>query len=179
MKNMCILLSSLLAIQCLGQTGNYVNVTTWHNDNGRTGQNTNETHLTTAINTNNFGLLCKIPLLSSPQQEVVYAQPLVVANSDGSMKVYVATMQDNVYVFSVPATANWTNQTCAQLQATAPISLLRGPLQGQFPADSCFIGSGTNEQSCTRAVCPSVGVLGTPAIDATSNTLYLVTESQD
>lgn len=39
-----------------------VNVTTWHNDNGRTGQNTSEVHLTTAINKNNFGRLCKISL---------------------------------------------------------------------------------------------------------------------
>jgi hypothetical protein len=110
----------------------------------------------------------------------VYAQPLVVANSDGSMNVYVATMQDDVYVFSVPATANWTTQTCTQLQSTAPVSLLRGGLAGQYPADACFIGKGFSGSDCsTRAICPSVGVLGTPVIDSTSNTMYLVTESQD
>lgn len=36
-----------------------VNVTTWHNDDWRTGQNTNQPYLTTGINKNNFGLLCK------------------------------------------------------------------------------------------------------------------------
>jgi hypothetical protein len=87
------------------QLNGQVNVTTWHNDNWRTGQNANETILTTAINKNNFGLLCKISLPSSPQQEEVYAQPLVIANSNG-MTVYVATMQGNVYAFNIPTT--WT-----------------------------------------------------------------------
>jgi hypothetical protein len=50
-----------------------VNVTTWHNDNGRTGQNINETTLTTSINKNNFGKLCSYTLLPNEQ---VYAQPM-------------------------------------------------------------------------------------------------------
>jgi hypothetical protein len=157
-----------------------VSVTTWHNDNGRTGQNISETYLnTSSFASRGFGRLCQIPLLTSLQQEEVYAQPLVIANSDGSMTVYVATMQDNVYVFKVPSTANWTSQTCTVLQGTQPISLFRGPMAGQFPADSCLIGNTTSEQYCTRAVCPSVGILGTPVIDTGSNTMYLVTESQD
>jgi hypothetical protein len=93
-----IILVGLFALSCYGQT----NVPTSHNDNWRTGQNTSETHLKTSSFANNgFGLLCKIPMKSSPQQEQIYAQPLVVASGDGSMKVYVVTMQDNIYVFSV------------------------------------------------------------------------------
>src|ERR1700686_2879096 len=94
-----------------------VNVITWHNDNWRTGQNTSEQHLskTSLTNPPGFGQLCKISLHTSPQPEQAYAQPLVVSSSDGtSMTVYVATMQDNVYVFNVPNT--WTPQTCALLQ---------------------------------------------------------------
>jgi hypothetical protein len=64
-----------------GSSGGQVSVTTWHNDNWRTGQNTSETHLTTSSFNNGFGLLCKIPLPSTPQQEQIYGQPLVVANS--------------------------------------------------------------------------------------------------
>jgi hypothetical protein len=105
-----------------------VNVTTWHNDNWRTGQNTSETILTSNVVTEDtFGLLCKISLRTSPQQEVAFAQPLVVANASG-MTVYVATMQDNVYVFNVPS--SWTSQTCTQLQNTTPISLFRGTMDG-------------------------------------------------
>jgi hypothetical protein len=171
----------ILAIAFVVRSDGQVSVTTWHNDNGRTGQNTNEVQLTTSSFSNRgFGRLCRIALLTSPQQEEVYAQPLVVANSDGSMTVYVATMQDNVYVFNVPSTTNWTSQTCTQLQSTVPISLLRGKLAGQFPADVCLIGSGSTDiGTCTRSVCPSVGILGTPVIDAGSHTMYLVTDSQD
>ncbi len=169
-----VLLTALASSQLDGQ----VSVTTQHNDPWRTGQNTQETSLTTAINKNNFGLLCKIRLLSTPQQEQAYGQPLVVWNNNGTMTVYIATMQDNVYAFSVPIA--WNNQTCTQLQGTAPVLLLRGGLAGQHPADACFIGKGFRGTDCsTRAICPSVGVLGTPVIDSASSTMYLVTESQD
>ena len=163
-------LATACSVPQLNGQSSGVNVATWHNDNWRTGQNTSETTLTTGSFANNgFGLLCKIKLRSSPQQEEVYAQPLVVANANGGTTVYVASMQDSVYVFNVPA--KWTAQTCAQLQATTPVSLLRRPLAGQYPADVCLIGNGsTDTNTCTRVVCPSVGILGTPAIDATTNT---------
>ena len=171
----------MLVLGCL-QSGGQVNVTTWHDDNWRTGQNTNETILKkSSFNNNGFGSLCKISLPSSPQQEQVYAQPLVVTNNDGSMNVYVATMQDNLYVFTVPKTWN-TNLGCGQVKSQK-IPLLRGQLAGQFPADVCFIGNGPVGDTCSgtqpSAICPSVGVLGTPVIDTASNTMYLITESQD
>ena len=53
------------------------NVTTWHNDNNRTGWQQNETILratgTGAMNQNNFGLLWQWPVTG-----YVYAQPLAV-----------------------------------------------------------------------------------------------------
>jgi hypothetical protein len=107
----------LSAVLSAAQAPPPVSVTTWHNDNWRTGQNTNEINLTTGangkVNKSTFGLLCKLSFPSTPQQEQAYAQPLVVANSDGSMTAYVATMQDYVYAFSIPTAANWTNSSCA------------------------------------------------------------------
>jgi hypothetical protein len=164
-----------------------VSVTTWHNDNWRTGQNTNETTLTTGangkVNKPTFGLVCKISLSSTPQQEQAYAQPLVVANGDGSMTIYVATMQDYVYAFSVPKAAKWTSSSCLAVQNTVKKSL-QLVNSGEYPADACLIGNGTVYDTCNdlqqpRAICPSAGALGTPVIDTVSNTLYVVTESQD
>jgi hypothetical protein len=78
-------------------------VTTWHNDNLRTGQNTNETQLTQAVvkDLTKFGKICTANW-PNPDNSV-YAQPLVVPNvmfhgqSSATTVVYVATMSDTVY----------------------------------------------------------------------------------
>src|SRR5271167_2050054 len=76
-----------------------VNVTTWHNDNARTGQNTYETVLTRDLvgNKNSFGRLC-----SSTVDGMIHAQPLVVQVTIGSnayTAVFVVTQNDTVYAF--------------------------------------------------------------------------------
>jgi hypothetical protein len=144
-------------------------VTTWHNDNWRTGQNTNETILKLSnVNKTHFGLLCKTTLL--PQiggYNQAYAQPLVIGHSNGSMSVYVATMNDYVYKFDVPA--NLTRSTCGQVASTS-VNLLQG--LSETPADCNQVGS-TN----CGTIAPTVGVLGTPVIDPSTNTIYLATSS--
>jgi hypothetical protein len=140
-----------------------VNVTTWHNDVGRTGQNTNEVTLTTSINKNNFGKLCSYPLT-----EQIYAQPLVLASiTIGGTQheaVYVVTEADNIYVFDG---ANYNGTTCILLQG--PISLIPS---NEAPVDCSQIAG-----NC-KTITPTIGALGTPVIDASTNTLYVVTESQ-
>jgi hypothetical protein len=137
-----------------------VNVTTYHNDNGRTGQNTNETILTTSnVNATDFG-----KLFSQAIDSDAYAQPLYVANvaipNKGTHNVvYVATMNDSVYAFDADSntgsnasplwTVNFTN--AAKGITTVP----------------------TSDVHCADSMVP-IGIFSTPVIDTTSDTIYVV-----
>jgi hypothetical protein len=141
-----------------------VNVTTWHNDIGRTGQNTNETVLTTSnVAPATFGKLCTYTLMPNEQ---VYTQPLVVTgvNIGGQHTVvYVVTQLDNVYAFD-GVNVN-TDGSCILLLPERTLLLA-----GESPVDCSHLGG-----------CPSgpyFGILGTPVIDATAAVLYLVAETQ-
>jgi hypothetical protein len=70
MKTLCIGSVRVFAVIALGMTfgsalsAAQVNVTTWHNDNYRTGQNIQEPHLTVAVvrDTSKFGKTCSLTL---------------------------------------------------------------------------------------------------------------------
>src|SRR5262249_7335148 len=85
---------------CLSTAEGQVNVTTYHNDNSRTGQNTQDGMLTPAnVNNNQFG-----KLFSAPVNGDIYAQPLYVSalNIPGAGPhnvVFAATEEDSVFAF--------------------------------------------------------------------------------
>jgi hypothetical protein len=139
-------------------------VLTQHNDLGRTGWNNQEATLTTAnVNSGSFGLL-----FARPVDDQVYAQPLVVSNvsipSVGSKNVvYVCTVNNTIYAFdadngSVPA--YWQkNYTPSGERPTTKTDMHPGLCGGSY---NDFSGN--------------IGIVGTPVIDKTSNTLYFVTK---
>ncbi len=158
--------------QTLCATGT-VCVTTWQNDNYRTGQNLSESTITyQTIATNDFGQLCSVPLDGQ-----VYAQPLVVTGvqfqgGPARTVVYVVTQNDSIYAID--------GTTCEVLNGGVPVSLLVNNFAGQptMAAASCDdVGGG----GCFT-IAPVVGILGTPviAIDTTNNvgTLYVVAETE-
>jgi Legume lectin domain/Chitobiase/beta-hexosaminidase C-terminal domain len=143
------ILSSVLQAQ--------VNVTTYHNDNARTGQNIQEAILTPAnVNSGQFGKLFSVSV-----DGWVYAQPLYLSNvtiSGGTHNVlYVATEHDSLYAIDAGSgTIYWQ------------ISLI--------PSGGSTVNSNT-DLGCGDLV-PEVGITGTPVIDPTTGTIYLVAKSK-
>ena len=143
-----------------------VNVLTQHNDNARTGLNPNETILTpTNVNLYGFG-----KIFSQPVDGPAYAQPLYVSGVSIPTKgthnvVFVATMHDSVYAFdadtNMPALwhASFINPAAG---ITADTSV-----DAASPYGDCrtFVGE--------------IGIVGTPAIDASTGTLFVVARTKE
>ena len=151
----CLFLSASLAAA-------QVAVTTYHNDNYRSGSNPNETTLTQSqVNVQTFGKLKTFSV-----QGYVYAQPLYVPgltiNGTTHNVVFIATEHDQVYAFDTA--------TGAQLwQANLLRSANPGTLVEPFSSD---------DVNCTDLV-PEIGITSTPVIDTTTNTIYVLAALKD
>ncbi len=135
--------------------GTSLNYTTWKNDNLRTGQQRNEIVLAPAnVNSTHFGVL-----FSASVDGAVFAQPLYLANqpiSGGTHNVvFVATEHDSVYAFDADTSgaALWHTTLIPAGASTVPQSL---------------VGS---------TIYPEIGITGTPVIDPSLGTLYVVSET--
>ena len=139
-------------------TTSNVNVLTYHNDNGRTGQNLNETILTPAnLNSTNFGKVGFLPVTGLVDAEPLYATNLTVNGASHNV-VFVATEHDLVYAFDADT-----------FQQLWQVSVL-----------------GVNETSSDNRGCdqvtPEIGVTSTPVIDLTAGahgTIFLVAMTKD
>lgn len=133
-------------------------VLTYHNDNMRTGQNTQETILTTAnVNAGSFG---KIGFYSADGK--VDAEPLYVPDetiNGGTHNVlYVVTEHDSAYAFDADnGTALWHVSALGQNESTS------------------------DQRNCSQ-VTPEIGITNTPVIDPKAGahgTIYFVAASKD
>lgn len=138
-----------------------VNVTTYRYNLARTGENPAETILTPAnVNPSGFGML-----FSRPVDGQVYAQPLYMPLVDIPGKgihnvVFVATEHDSVYAFDADS-ADGSN--------AAPLWHVN------------FTDPSTGERTLSTAdvlnclsIAPEIGITGTPVIDPSTSTLYVV-----
>ena len=130
-------------------------VTTYRNDNGRTGQYSNETILNTSnVNVQHFG-----KRVSYPVDGQLYAQPLYLPNlsiGGGTHNVvFAATENDTVYAFDADAT-------------TAGAPLWKTSL---LPAGATPVSF--NTVSCGDLQ-PVIGITSTPVIDTSTNTMFVV-----
>lgn len=151
-----IALSLVISVALIAQT----NVLTQHNDMGRTGRNTTETILTPDnVSSGNFGRLYSVPLDGQ-----AYAQPLYMSSVQMGAKsysvVFVATEHDSVYALD-------SNNDGATLWQASLLDTAHGASTGATTDPESDTG-------CPDVDGPEYGIMGTPVIDPTTNTLYVV-----
>src|SRR3984885_7464186 len=146
-------------------------VTTYHNDLARDGTNSQEYALTSAsVTTSTFG-----KLFTCPVDGAIYAQPLWMPNLKVNAVMHnvvlVATQHDGLYAFDADTSP------CVQLWKANLIDATHGAGAGESPvpsgATSFLVGKGFGD------ITPEVGVTGTPVIDSSTNTLYVVSKSMN
>jgi hypothetical protein len=156
----CVL--ALLAIVAGASRAHAQDVTTWHYDNARSGVQQNESVLKTSnVNFGTFGKLFSFPVNGD-----VYAQPLYLSQyqmSDGQAHnvLIVATAEDYVYAFDADG---------------------HNPAQG-YLWRKLLVGSGETwlsflDENSDFDIDPNIGIIGTPAVDRTGGTIYVVSRSK-
>lgn len=145
-------------------------VYTYHYDLARDGANIQEYALTpSTVSTATFG-----KLFSCAVDGAVYAEPLWVPHMTigGAVHnvVFVATQHDSLYAFDADAAP------CVQLWQVSLIDSAHGGTGSESTVPS---GPGGLVGSSFGDITPEAGVTGTPVIDPTSNTLYVVSKSVD
>jgi hypothetical protein len=135
-----------------------VNVLTYHNDIARTGQNLNETILTTAnVKAATFGKVGFLAVTGLVDAEPLYASNLTLGGATHNV-VFVATEHDLVYAFDADSFAQlWQVSVLGANETTS------------------------DNRGCDQ-VTPEIGVTSTPVIDLTAGphgTIFLVAMSKD
>jgi hypothetical protein len=135
------------------------NVTTYHNDNARTGQNLSETILTPSdVNSSSFGKLFVISVDGKVDAQPLYLTQLSIPNQATRNVLYVATEHGSVYGFDADSGALlWQVSTLAAGETTS------------------------DDHGCGQ-ITPEIGVTSTPVIDPKAGphgTIYVVAMSKD
>lgn len=142
-----------------GSGGGTASVLTYHDDVARTGQNLNETTLTTSnVNSSTFGKVGFFATTGKVDAEPLYVPNLSVGGATHNV-VFVATEHDLVYAFDAG--------TFTQLWQTSVVGT------GETPSDAPY--------NCGQ-IAPEIGITSTPVIDPNAGahgTIFVVAMSKD
>jgi hypothetical protein len=143
-----------------GSTNSSVDVTTYHYDNGRSGQNLNETTLTLAnVNSTTFGKKGEFSVDGKVDAQPLYLSQVTIGGQKKNV-LYVATEHGSVYAFDADS-INGTTSTF--LWKTSTLA------SGETTSDNRGCGQ----------VSPEIGITSTPVIDRASNAIYVVAMSKN
>ena len=135
------------------------NVTTYHNDNARTGQNLSETILTpSTVNSSSFGKLFVITVDGKVDAQPLYLTQVSIPNQGMHNVLYVATEHGSVYGLDADSG-----------KALWQVSMLAA-------------GETTSDDHGCGQITPEIGVTSTPVIDPKAGphgTIYVVAMSKD
>ncbi|HSN08912.1 MAG TPA: hypothetical protein VLS85_07730, partial [Hanamia sp.] len=169
LRNISITFFAIFAyMSSFGQTNVLMN----HNDLRRTGWNNHETILATDnVSSGNFG-----KIFSRDVDDQIYAQPLVISNvsiGGGTHNiVIVATVNNSLYAFDADdpskATPYW------QVNLTYDSSNAYRPVRNTDMTGAC---TGPEFPNGYQDYTGNIGIVGTPAIDTSTMTLYVVARS--
>jgi hypothetical protein len=143
-----------------GTSNSTVDVITYHYDNGRDGQNLNETTLTPAnVNSTQFGKKGEFTVDGHVDAQPLYLSQVTIGSQRKNV-LYVATEHGSVYAFDADS-INGT--TSAFLWKTSTLG------SGETTSDNRGCGQ----------VSPEIGITATPVIDRSRNAIYIVAMSKN
>src|SRR6202158_2086721 len=153
--------------------GSRVNVTTYHYDEARRGQNLSETSLGLgSVNSTSFGKLFSYPVDGFTYTQPLYLSGVLIPGRGARNVAYVATEHDSVFAFDAddpnPASGGllWKRSFINPAAGITTIPTIEVYPNVDFPA-----------------VRPEIGITGTPVIDYNSTTgsgtLYVIVKTRE
>jgi len=143
-----------------GTANSSVDVMTYHYDNGRSGQNLNETALTlTNVNSTKFGKLGEFAVDGKVDGQPLYLSQVTIGGQNKNV-LYVVTEHGSVYAFDADSI---NGMTSAFLWKTSTLG------SGETTSDARGCGQ----------VSPEIGITATPVIDRTRNAIYVIAMSKN
>jgi hypothetical protein len=152
--------SATLTVNPVSTSHSAVDVTTYHYDNLRTGQNVNETTLTPAnVNQTKFGKIGSFGVDGHVDAQPLYLSNVAIPNSGTKNVLYVATEHDSVYAFDADSVSGNSSTILWHSSMLAA---------GETSSD---------DRGCGQ-VTPEIGITSTPVLDRARNAIYVVAVSK-